>query len=392
MGAGRRAAGRRRADKAAEILLIVRTPPPYGGGEAVGALLQQLFTGTFAVLAFHRPEHQKATQGAVSLENLRFGIHYVTRSTRRLLRERPRAVYLDVPKDVTAFLRSSVVILAARLLGVRVVGDLAGGDFQFLERRGLVQRYGRRVLNSTYAIRVLGESVAMTLRSRGIRNPVVISNGIDEPPNVAAAAARTSADAVIHFLYVGKIARAKGIFILLEFADAFRAEGRPFRLDVVGEWADAATRTEVEQMVEHSRLGDLVVFHGRLVGDAKWACYAQAHLLLHPTYWDGQPVTILESLAYGTPVVATTIGAIPDTIGSGCEGYLMTENTAAELVAGVNEIMRDEQTYAAYRARARAAFESRFAATVFRARIRMLMEAAAAATAEPRRHNSGAAA
>ena len=51
--------------------------------------------------------------------------------------------------------------------------------------------------------------------------------------------------------------------------------------------------------------------------------FRSADVLLHPTRWDGQPVTILEALAFGLPVVATSVGAIPDTIRSGVDGYLM---------------------------------------------------------------------
>ena len=212
------------------------------------------------------------------------------------------------------------------------------------------------MLGSTYAIRVLGESVAATLSTHGIENTVVIPNGIEEPPNAGTGAAAPP-DALREFLYVGKIAHAKGISTLVDFADEFR-DAAPFRLHVVGEWQDEQTKAEIEQAVRTRDLADLIVFHGRLVGNDKWDLYARAHVLLHPTYWDGQPVTILEALAFGVPVVATRIGAIPDTIATGHEGYLMSDNSSAEVRAGVETILRDERTYRAYSARARASYDS----------------------------------
>lgn len=375
----------RSAKSARDVLLILRPPPPYGGGEIVGALLQRLFTGTFAILAFHRPHHHRASQGRLSFGNVWFGIRYVTRCTTRLIRDRPRVVYLDIPKDTTSFLRSSVVIVAANILGIRVVGDLAGGDFLFLRRGRATRRYGRWILNSVYAIRVLGESVASTLTANGIHNAVVISNGIDEPPGVNNATSTYTSGDERHFLYVGKIAYAKGISTLIDFVDDFRAEGTPFQLHIVGEWENERTSSEIKRQLVDRGIADLVVLHGRLVDDAKWEIYRSAHLLLHPTHWDGQPVVILEALAYGIPVVATRIGAIPDTITSGCEGYLMADNSAAQLIVGVNEIMLDEQTYSDFRYRARTAFQERFAATVFRTRMRTLLELAASDRAVPER-------
>ena len=363
----------RPATRQSRVLLIVRTPPPYGGGEAVGELLRRLFEGTYNVLVFRRPQHDKLSQGRLTSENLLFGVRYIISTASCLLRSRPRVVYLDIPKDAASFLRSSIVVLASRAVGARVVGDLAGADFAFLQQRGPVRYYGRWVLGSVSTVRVLGDSVAATLRSHGVHQTAVIPNGIEDPspPGRHTPPIFTNR---WHFLYVGKIARAKGILTLIAFAQAYASEGRPFQLDIVGEWESAETRTEVEHLIQDCVLTNVVVLHGQLTGDAKWALYQQAHALLHPSHWDGQPVTILEALAFGVPVIATSVGAIPDTITSGHEGYLMQENTASEVTVGVTRILCDERTFTGYRERARGAFEQRFTATVFRDRMGQLLE------------------
>ena len=113
VGAGRRAAGRRRADKAAEILLIVRTPPPYGGGEAVGALLRAALHRDVRGTRVPPPRAPEGDRRAPSHStNLRFGIHV------RHPEHAPAAArHVHGPsistsrRTCTAFLRSSVVIL-----------------------------------------------------------------------------------------------------------------------------------------------------------------------------------------------------------------------------------------------------------------------------------------
>ena len=87
-----------------------------------------------------------------------------------------------------------------------------------------------------------------------------------------------------------------------------------------------------------------------------------------------QPVTILEALAYGLPVVATRVGAIPDTITSGVEGYLMQDDSAAELAAGVQTITQDCESYAGYSARARESFTARFTAGHFERAMAALLD------------------
>ena len=98
------------------------------------------------------------------------------------------------------------------------------------------------------------------------------------------------------FLYVGKIARAKGIFDPARSSPTHSGpRRRPFRLDVVGEWAGCChpqprssrwSSARASAISSYSTAASSAMRNGRR--------YAQAHLLLHPTYWDGQPVTILE--------------------------------------------------------------------------------------------------
>ena len=193
-------------------------------------------------------------------------------------------------------------------------------------------------------------------------------------------------DALREFLYVGKIAHAKGISTLVEFVDTFRETASRSASTSSVSGRTSRRRRRSRRRCARRGLSDLIVFHGRLVGDDKWRVYARAHVLLHPTYWDGQPVTILEALAFGLPVVATRIGAIPDTIATGDEGYLMSDNSSAEVRAGVETIIRDERTYDGYRSRARASYRTALHAARCSDRgWRMLLESAAEAVGAPSR-------
>jgi glycosyltransferase involved in cell wall biosynthesis len=358
------------------VLLILRTPPPYGGGEVIGEELERLFSGTFPILAFRRTAHGKTRQGRLSTGNVLFGLRYVARSVLELVRRRPAVVYVDVPKDAFSFLRACGILVAALALRIRIVGDLAGGDFQFLGGRSPVAWLGRGVLGRMYAIRVLGATVAETLNRHGLTNAVVVSNGISEP--AGAGVARPLDLATVRLLYVGAVSESKGMLILLEAMRLLvREGGMPVVLDVAGEWSSREFEERVRAAVAADGLQDRIHFHGLVVGVQKWDLFRHAHVLVHPTRWDGQPVTILESLAFGVPVVATAVGAIPDTISSGAEGYVMGDRSASEAVAGVREITRDATTYEGYSWRAREAYERRFSATVFEMGMADLLRSAA---------------
>lgn len=341
----------------------------------IGRQLEELFSGTFPILAFRRREHGKGQQGRVNVSNVGFGVKYVLRTMLELVRQRPIALYLDIPKDRLSFLRTSLLLGVSRALRVRVVGDLAGADFQFLDGRDLIARFGGRQLRRLHAIRVLGPSVAETLRRRGLTNAVVVSNGIAEPPVAGRDAGPVEQE--LGLLYVGSVSESKGVLTLVEAMHLFaRDGGRAARLDIVGEWQSDVFRERVHGLVAEAGLKESIRVHGLLVGEAKWEVFRRAHLLVHASSWDGQPVTILEAFAFGIPVVATPVGAIPDTVTDGVDGYLMRERSAAELVAGIERIATDDATYEGYATRARATWERRFSAATFESGMAALLRSA----------------
>ncbi len=101
------------------------------------------------------------------------------------------------------------------------------------------------------------------------------------------------------FIAVGRLIPSKGIDELLE---AFAAVAGPEdHLDIVG---DGPLREALEARAARLALGPRVQFLGRL--DAPAARVADADLLVQASHFEGMPNAVLEALAVGTPVLATT--------------------------------------------------------------------------------------
>lgn len=67
----------------------------------------------------------------------------------------------------------------------------------------------------------------------------------------------------------------------------------------------------LKSLCSHLKLGDSVRFTGRLDNDEMAALYASATLMLNSSIADNMPISVLESLASGVPVVSTAVGGIP---------------------------------------------------------------------------------
>jgi glycosyltransferase involved in cell wall biosynthesis len=70
--------------------------------------------------------------------------------------------------------------------------------------------------------------------------------------------------------------------------------------------------------------------------------YASADLVIAPTYYENFPIRILEALASGVPVVASSVGGIPEGVHSGETGALVTPGDPAELATAIIGLLRDD--------------------------------------------------
>jgi D-inositol-3-phosphate glycosyltransferase len=131
-------------------------------------------------------------------------------------------------------------------------------------------------------------------------------------------------------LFVGRIDPLKGVDKLL-MAMAY-LERPTLKLIVIG--GDEGSRREVERLKRLSRhleIHDSVVFHGLVKQDTLPHFYSAADLCVVPSYYESFGLVALESLACGTPVVATKVGCIESVIRPGETGYVVKDNAPRRL-------------------------------------------------------------
>jgi glycosyltransferase involved in cell wall biosynthesis len=69
--------------------------------------------------------------------------------------------------------------------------------------------------------------------------------------------------------------------------------------------------------------------------------YAAFDALVLPSSNEGTPVSAIEALAAGRPVVATRVGGVPDVVDEGVDGFLVEPGATQELAARLAELARD---------------------------------------------------
>ena len=131
-------------------------------------------------------------------------------------------------------------------------------------------------------------------------------------------------------LFVGRIDPLKGIDNLLRAMTYL--ENRRLKLVVVG--GDAQSYPEMEKLKGLSlslRIHDSVAFHGLVKQELLPYFYSAADLIVVPSYYESFGLVALESLACGTPVVATKVGCVESVIRHGETGYMVIDNAPRHL-------------------------------------------------------------
>jgi len=132
-------------------------------------------------------------------------------------------------------------------------------------------------------------------------------------------------------LFVGRIDPIKGIDKLL-MAMTYLEKRQRLRLVVIG--GDEYCRDEVERLKGLSQslqIHDSVTFLGLVKQEKLPYFYSAADLCVFPSYYESFGLVAIESLACGTPVVATKVGAIESVIRQGETGYVVIDNAPHRL-------------------------------------------------------------
>ncbi len=143
-------------------------------------------------------------------------------------------------------------------------------------------------------------------------------------------------------LYVGRIEPLKGADLLLHTAAALETE-EGVQVLVVGSDADGSGEVErLQRLSEDLELGDTVEFVGRVPQEQLALYYSAADVCVVPSFYESFGLAALESMACGTPVVASRVGGLSTIVQHGKTGYLKSWRCPEAFAQSLEMIMANE--------------------------------------------------
>lgn len=241
-------------------------------------------------------------------------------------------VHVNMASD-SSYYRKSVFIRTARACGKKVVIHQHGGNFPEFYTKELSDRGRQRVkkvLSMGDAFLVLGtawKEFFGTIIDRG--QITVLPNAIPIPE-------REEKQYGVHkILFLGRLCKEKGIRELLEVMPKLKEQHPDVCLYLAGIWEDTELKAQAVSLKE------CVTDLGWISGAEKQKYLRECDIFVLPSYFEGQPVSVLEAMANACAIVTTRTGSIPDMVMEGETGLFAERGDTKTLAEGLLRLLAD---------------------------------------------------
>jgi glycosyltransferase involved in cell wall biosynthesis len=308
------------ADIASSILSV---GPDYlnhrGGVGAVISVYSRYFDG-FKFIATHK-------NGSVIFKSFFFLLSLIKLVHTLITDRKIKIVHIHGASYGSFYRKFAVFILGKYLFGKKIIYHIHGGGFKVFYNSG--KSFSKRLIRKMIAHADIVITLSESWRDYYMQNfdagrLIIIPNIIDYPAITDKAVKHET----VNFLYLGLISDAKGIFDLIEVIAAKQAEYRSkIRLTVGGN----GEVERLKRLIEKYNINDIVAFLGWVSGREKEVALNDSDIYILPSYNEGMPVSVLESMSYGKAIISTKVGGIPEIVRNGVNGLLIDPGKLKQL-------------------------------------------------------------
>jgi teichuronic acid biosynthesis glycosyltransferase TuaC len=243
---------------------------------------------------------------------------------------------------------AAAAVILGRRLNIPVVSSARGSDVNVKCENPVMRRWVRWVVEHSAAVITVSQALRDVLESYGspVAKVQVIRNGVDgqrfRQRDKVECRRRFGVDGTV-IATVGHLLEDKGQRLTVEVLPKLPG----LTLLLVGEGPD-------EQYLRERAItlgvADRVVFAGQVSHTDMPLVYSAADVTVLMSLREGMPNVVLESLACGTPVVATGVGGIPEVMTVAAAGMIVKDRSTAALHDALNQLLsrkRDPEATAA---------------------------------------------
>jgi glycosyltransferase involved in cell wall biosynthesis len=242
-----------------------------------------------------------------------------------------------------SFFRKSILVLIGKFFGKKVIMHVHGAKFHvFYGKYKLRKPFIRYIIQKADVVVCLSEVWREFFSSNfKLKKLVIINNVIPK----AVLTPQPKNGEAINLLFLGQIGIRKGLFDLLEVLVQNRKEFKNKVRLTIGGIGDVE---RLEKTLAESQFNGDVKFAGWVNGSKKAELLNSCDVYVLPSYFEGLPISILEAMSYGKPVISTDVGGIPEIVKPGYNGWLVKPGDKEALGNIIGEALENKELLKQY--------------------------------------------
>jgi len=299
------------------------------------------------------------------------GLWNSLKAWKSLLHSHPNAViHYNFPLSPGAIIRDFFFMKVARKQRRRMVVHVHGGVYMNSSHIPFVlYKVLKHIFHWDAPFIVLSEHEKEVLSLRfspqnvySLPNCVELNSSITKPGKTQ----------VLTIGYLGRITEAKGMRELLEACKVLLIKGIPFKLKIAG----VEDKGEPYVSAFTSHLGNCFEYDGVISGNTKKKFLNSLDVFVLPSYFEGLPVSLLESMSYGAVPVVTPVGSIPEVVKDGVNGLLIEVHSTESIVNAIIRLQEQNSLRAQLSEAAKITIEEQFNPKEYIEKLNMIYQLA----------------
>lgn len=238
-----------------------------------------------------------------------------------------------------------VAVLVSKIMKIPIFITVHGMDVNNYIEHPFKRLISFTLKNCDMVITVSND-LAKKVKSLGVdgNNIKILRNAVDtnrfKPSNIQKIRKKYNINEKdILILFVGYLDTFKGVFELLGAFHELSKKRENIKLMMVGEGPKI---TELKNKVSEFELEKSVIFAGKISHKIIEEYYQSADIFVLPSYSEGVPLSILEAMASGLPIISTKVGGIPEIIEEGKNGFLVYPKDKKKLEMFLDYLVQDQ--------------------------------------------------
>lgn len=230
-----------------------------------------------------------------------------------------------------SFWRKAIFIYIAKFFHKKVVWHMHAGRFAVFYQQ---HRYAvRKIVDKSDVIIALSEYWKEYFKNEFPAKRVEIIKNVISAPKV-----HKQQTSYFTLLFLGLLGKNKGIYDLLECIRDHKVEFQgKLKLYIGGN----GEIEHVKQLIKEYDIAGIAMFEGWVSGDKKIELLNKSDAYILPSYKEGLPISILEAMSYGMPIISTPVGGIPEIVSNGENGYLVEPGNKEDIYKAIISLLND---------------------------------------------------